>query len=255
MFIEFAYGLSSNSLSLISDAVHMLFDSLSLMMGLYVTFMSTFTSTSQYSYGYGRAEIMSGFINAIFLIFVAFYILLESIERILEPEEIRSGGLLLVSFLGLVINLIGLKFFHEHAHSHGEGGSCSHGANNDHHDHHQLEQLHDHHHDHHQHDHHEHEHDHAHHNGCSHDSKDHHSHHKHDENIQGRAIQIMKIRSFSSYFSRYLWKCGSHFLFSNGEIFQYHDCGPYSLDLYCGIDSAKHHASFKVKLTLLLRGL
>ena len=46
MLIEFAYGLSSNSLSLISDAVHMLFDSLSLIMGLYVTFMSTFTSTS-----------------------------------------------------------------------------------------------------------------------------------------------------------------------------------------------------------------
>ena len=172
MFVEFAYGLSSNSLSLISDAVHMLFDSLSLMMGLYVTFMSTFASTAQYSYGFGRAEIMSGFINAIFLIFVAFYILLESIERILEPEEIRSGGLLLVSVLGLIINLIGLKFFHEHAH----GGTCSHA----HHDHSHSEDTsshngcsHNHDHSHHHHDHHEH-HD---HHG--------HSHSKQDENIEG----------------------------------------------------------------------
>ena len=64
----------------------MLFDSLSLILGLAVTFLATFAPSPQYTYGYGRTEVLSGFINAIFLIFVAFYILLESAERILEPQ-------------------------------------------------------------------------------------------------------------------------------------------------------------------------
>lgn len=49
---------------------------------------------------YGRVEILSGFINAIFLIFVAFFVLMESVERFLDPPKIETEKLLLVSVLG-----------------------------------------------------------------------------------------------------------------------------------------------------------
>ena len=51
-----------------------------------------------------RAEIMAGFINAIFIIFIAFF---EAIERLVEPPEVKAAvQVVLVSILGLPANLI-----------------------------------------------------------------------------------------------------------------------------------------------------
>jgi zinc transporter 5/7 len=112
MFVEAIYGFWNNSLGLISDAAHMCFDCTALFIGLYASYMAKFTSDKVYTYGYGRYEVLSGFVNGIFLIFVAFSVLAESIERILEPPEITTDNLLLVSVLGLLVNLVGLYWFH-----------------------------------------------------------------------------------------------------------------------------------------------
>ena len=64
------------------------------------------------------------------MVFIAFNVFCESIERIYEPQMIETDGLILVSVLGLGVNLIGLFFFHEH-HDHG-GQECSHGAHEGH---------------------------------------------------------------------------------------------------------------------------
>lgn len=70
---------------------------------------------------------MSGLFNGIFLVFIAFNVFCESIERIYEPQKIETDGLLLVSFLGFCVNLIGLFFFHDH-HDHGHDHGHSHGG-------------------------------------------------------------------------------------------------------------------------------
>ena len=62
--------------------------------------------------------------NGIFLVFISYNILCESVERIFEPIKIEDDGLITVSVLGLIVNGIGLVFFHEF-HHHGE--ECSHG--------------------------------------------------------------------------------------------------------------------------------
>ena len=67
--------------------------------------------------------MLSGLFNGVFLIFVAFNVFIESVERIYEPQHIQGGSLLMVSVLGLLVNLVGLVFFHEHAHG---GGECQH---------------------------------------------------------------------------------------------------------------------------------
>jgi solute carrier family 30 (zinc transporter), member 5/7 len=134
MFVEFFYGVYSNSLGLISDAFHMFSDCCSLLVALAAAYISmSREANAEYSYGYARAEVLSGFFNGVFLIFVAFNVFIESIERIYEPQYIEGSSLLLVSVLGLLVNLVGLVFFHEHAHG---GGECSHGHSHDHgHDH------------------------------------------------------------------------------------------------------------------------
>ncbi|KAK9732501.1 hypothetical protein RND81_04G004200 [Saponaria officinalis] len=129
MFVEFAAGFMSNSLGLISDACHMLFDCAALAIGLYASYISRLPANSQYNYGRGRFEVLSGYVNAVFLVLVGALIVLESLERILDPQEISTASLLTVSVGGFLVNVVGLIFFHEE-HHHAHGGGCSHSHKN-----------------------------------------------------------------------------------------------------------------------------
>ncbi|KAL6518870.1 hypothetical protein OROHE_017623 [Orobanche hederae] len=212
MVVEFVAGFMSNSLGLISDACHMLFDCAALAIGLYASYISRLPANSHFNYGRGRFEVLSGYVNAVFLILVGALITLESIERILDPQEISTSSLLTVSIGGLVVNIVGLIFFHEEHHqAHGGSGACSHSQSN-HHDHHvqecdddKLEDkyrehitvIHDcddkscsNHNDHDTIDHHHHQHDHSHDHANIHDQHcdhvDHHHHHHHHHNHVGQ---------------------------------------------------------------------
>lgn len=133
MVVEFVVGFMSNSLGLISDACHMLFDCAALAIGLYASYISRLPANSQFNYGRGRFEVLSGYVNAVFLVLVGALIVVESFERILDPQEISTSSLLTVSIGGLLVNVVGLIFFHEeHHHAHGGSGSCSHHHHHDH---------------------------------------------------------------------------------------------------------------------------
>ena len=75
MFVEFLYGYLTNSLGLISDAVHMAFDCLALLVGLVASYLAQLDHQELYSYGLSRVEVLSGFYNGVFLIFIAFKVL------------------------------------------------------------------------------------------------------------------------------------------------------------------------------------
>ncbi|KRX45729.1 Zinc transporter 5 [Trichinella murrelli] len=125
--VEFLYGIWTNSLGLISDAFHMLFDCSALVVGLVAAVMSSWRPTKQFSYGYGRLELLSGFVNGLFLVVIAFFIFLEALERLFDPPEVYTERLLFVSVLGLFVNLFGMFVFTGgHGHSHG-GTAGKHG--------------------------------------------------------------------------------------------------------------------------------
>ncbi|CAF1123198.1 unnamed protein product [Didymodactylos carnosus] len=130
-FVELLYGAWTNSLGLISDGFHMLFDCTALVMGLYASLMSRWKPTRVFSYGYGRVEVLSGFVNGLFLVVVAFFVFYEAIGRIFEPPTINTDRLLAVAVAGFAVNMIGLFSF-SHAHSHGGGSSHSHGGGSSH---------------------------------------------------------------------------------------------------------------------------
>ncbi|KAM9695881.1 proton-coupled zinc antiporter SLC30A5 isoform 2-T3 [Trichechus inunguis] len=125
-FVELFYGVLTNSLGLISDGFHMLFDCSALVMGLFAALMSRWKATRIFSYGYGRIEILSGFINGLFLMVIAFFVFMESVARLIDPPELDTHMLTPVSVGGLIVNLIGIcAFSHAHNHSHGASqGSC-----------------------------------------------------------------------------------------------------------------------------------
>lgn len=122
-FVELFYGVWTNSLGLISDGFHMLFDCSALVLGLFAALMTRWKATRIFSYGFGRVEILSGFINGLFLMVIAFFVFMESVTRLLDPPNINTDMLTPVSVGGLLVNLVGICAF-SHAHSHG-GKSCS----------------------------------------------------------------------------------------------------------------------------------
>ncbi|TIB76480.1 hypothetical protein E3Q23_01853 [Wallemia mellicola] len=94
------YGVYTNSLGLISDAIHMAFDNLAIAIGLFASIMATWKPDSDFTYGYGRVETLSGFANGVLLIL--------SIERIINPPEMEVSQLMVVSLGGLFVNLFGM---------------------------------------------------------------------------------------------------------------------------------------------------
>ncbi|KAI8137415.1 cation efflux family-domain-containing protein [Fennellomyces sp. T-0311] len=130
MFVQLAYGVWTNSLGLISDAIHMFFDCVALAVGLFASVMSKWPPNPKYSYGYNRIETISAYFNGVFLVLISVSIVVEAIERLIDPPEMNTQRLLLVSFVGLIVNLVGIfAFNHGHAHGH------SHGHGHDHHHH------------------------------------------------------------------------------------------------------------------------
>uniref|UniRef100_A0A8C2CNJ9 Zinc transporter n=1 Tax=Cyprinus carpio TaxID=7962 RepID=A0A8C2CNJ9_CYPCA len=123
-FVELMYGIWSNSLGLISDSFHMFFDCTALLAGLAASVISRWRSNDSFSYGYVRAEVLAGFVNGLFLIFTAFFIFSEGVERALEPPDVHHERLLPVSIAGLLVNLVGIFVFQHggHGHSHGDEG-------------------------------------------------------------------------------------------------------------------------------------
>ncbi|OBZ66409.1 putative zinc transporter cis4 [Grifola frondosa] len=114
MLVQMLYGIWTNSLGLISDAIHMAFDCMAIGVGLIASVMARWPPNEKFTYGYGRIETLSGFANGIFLILISIFIVFEAIQRLLDPPEMNTSQLLLVSSLGLGVNLFGMVVIHIH---------------------------------------------------------------------------------------------------------------------------------------------
>ncbi|KAK9474502.1 cation efflux protein [Dipodascopsis tothii] len=129
--IEVVVGYAVHSLALVADSFHMLNDVFSLIVALWAVRVSSQRGpTTEYSYGWQRAEILGALVNGVFLLALCLTIFLEALQRFVEPQEITNPQLILfVGCMGLLSNLVGLLLFHEHGHSHGGGGhGHSHGS-------------------------------------------------------------------------------------------------------------------------------
>ncbi len=104
MVLEFAGGILSNSLALISDAWHMLTHLFALGMSYFAIILSLRPASKEHTYGFYRAEVLAAFINGIVLIFISGYLVYEAVRRFIHPEEIKTFEMFLIAFIGLIIN-------------------------------------------------------------------------------------------------------------------------------------------------------
>ncbi|HLQ82648.1 MAG TPA: cation diffusion facilitator family transporter [Pseudogracilibacillus sp.] len=106
MIIEIIGGILTNSLALLSDAGHMLSDSIALGISLLAFKLSEKAASSVNTYGYKRFEIIAASLNGLTLIGVSVYIFYEAIKRFTNPPEVATTGMLIVAVIGLFVNII-----------------------------------------------------------------------------------------------------------------------------------------------------
>jgi len=101
---QFAGGIISGSLALISDALHNLSDVISVVLAYLAHRIGLRPQTLKSTFGYKRAEILAAFINAITLIAISFYLLVEAGKRFLNPKEVDYLWMLGLGILGFFAN-------------------------------------------------------------------------------------------------------------------------------------------------------
>lgn len=101
---QFIGGILSGSMALLSDAVHNLSDVISLIVSYTANRLAHKKATTDKTFGYKRAEIIAAFINAISLILIAFWLIYESIQRILTPSAIEEQTVIYLSIVAIVGN-------------------------------------------------------------------------------------------------------------------------------------------------------
>ncbi len=104
--VEFIGGIVTNSLALLSDAGHMLTDSVSLLMALITQIIVQRAKGKSMTYGLYRLEVLTAFLNGIFLLGLIGYIAYEAFNRFVNPEPVLGPQMLAVAVVGLIINLI-----------------------------------------------------------------------------------------------------------------------------------------------------
>ena len=109
MVAEVIGGLVTGSLALLADAAHMMTDVGGLALALLAIRFAQREATPQRTYGYLRMEVLSALTNAVVLLLLTVYILYEAYQRFQAPPEIRSGPMLVVAAIGLVVNLISMR--------------------------------------------------------------------------------------------------------------------------------------------------
>jgi len=103
--VEIAGGILSNSLALLSDALHNLSDSFSTFIAYVATRMGKRAPTSKKTFGFKRVEILAAMLNAVILIIICFFLFKEAWERFQDPEPVKSLIVIVVAMIGLIASM------------------------------------------------------------------------------------------------------------------------------------------------------
>lgn len=118
MVVELVGGIVSGSLALLADAGHMLTDTLALGLSYTAVWLASKETSPNRTYGFRRAELLAAFVNALLLMLLAIWIVMEALERLNQPRPILAGVLLWVALVGLAVNITAWAILHRDAKSH-----------------------------------------------------------------------------------------------------------------------------------------
>lgn len=114
--LQFIYGFVSNSISLLTDALHNLQDVVSLIIALIAIMIVQKLPTKEMTFGFLRSEALAGFVNSLFLILAILTVIFFSVERLLNPQEVEGVYVILFGLAGFIVNFVSAKMLDLHNH-------------------------------------------------------------------------------------------------------------------------------------------
>jgi cobalt-zinc-cadmium efflux system protein len=108
--VELVGGIWTQSLALQGDAWHMFSDVFALGLAWFAAHHAA--SSAKHASGQSHLEIGASIINAVLMIVVVVYIIVEAIDRLKNPHNVTGGYVMLIAFVGLIVNIIVAKLLH-----------------------------------------------------------------------------------------------------------------------------------------------
>ena len=106
MAVEVVAGIAAGSLALLADAAHMLTDAAALAMALGAAVMGARPATGRWTWGFRRLEVLAAQVNGATLGVLGLWIVWSAIGRLISPEDVRGGVVLVVALAGIAVNLV-----------------------------------------------------------------------------------------------------------------------------------------------------
>ena len=104
--VEALVGWWAHSLALIGDSGHMGADALALAIAAFATWLANKPPSHKHSYGLGRAEIVAAWVSSLLMLIISIAVIVEAINRIHQPAPIKGMPVIIVAFIGLLVNLL-----------------------------------------------------------------------------------------------------------------------------------------------------
>jgi cobalt-zinc-cadmium efflux system protein len=103
---EVVVAIAASSLALLADAGHMLTDALALLLAVVAARLARRPAAGVWTYGLGRAEVLSAAVNGITLLVVGAVVLVEAVRRLVDPPDVEGWAVVVTAAVGLAVNLV-----------------------------------------------------------------------------------------------------------------------------------------------------
>ena len=110
---ELIGGLFTGSVAIVSDSVHDLGDAVSIGLSYFLERKSKKQPDNRYTYGYLRFSVLGGIITTLILLFGSLAVIYGAILRLLNPISINYNGMIILSIIGALVNLLAAYFTSE----------------------------------------------------------------------------------------------------------------------------------------------
>ncbi|HAM09847.1 MAG: zinc transporter ZitB [Bacteroidetes bacterium GWE2_41_25] len=119
MAVEIFFGMRTNSMALLADGIHMASHVMALGLSWIAYILVRKVATQgKFKGDSNKILSLSGYSSGLMLLIFAFVILVEAVQRIIDPSEIRFKEAILVAITGLIVNIVSAFILHhEHEHS------------------------------------------------------------------------------------------------------------------------------------------
>ncbi|HXX84106.1 MAG TPA: CDF family Co(II)/Ni(II) efflux transporter DmeF [Casimicrobiaceae bacterium] len=126
MVVEIVAGWWFNSMALLADGWHMSSHALAIGLSAFAYAAARrYARDARFAFGTWKIEVLAGFASAVFLVGVAGFMVIGSIERLLRPAPIQYGDAIVIASIGLGVNIL-CALILGHAHHHSSNGGSAH---------------------------------------------------------------------------------------------------------------------------------